>query len=210
MKMPDVNAEFARMGVATVYEASGRQGLVDIPLTQVIQGSRAAGPALPVMCGQDDNLMAHAVIEQIQPGDVIVLTMPNPAPYALIGDLLASQMKLKLAAAVVVDGAIRDCQDLIDIGFPVWARYVSVRGASNTRSGTIGEPAPLGGTTVRRGDILVLDRDGAVVVAKERQDEVLERARARLAKETSMRHKFDAGETTFDLLGMRGTVERPE
>src|SRR5690606_40703840 len=71
-----------------LYEASGRQGLVDVELTQLVPGSRVAGPALPVMCGQDDNLMVHACIERISPGDVVVVTMPEPAPVALVGELL--------------------------------------------------------------------------------------------------------------------------
>ena len=53
--------ELAELGSATVYEASGREGLVDLDLHQVIPGSRAAGPARIARCGQGDNLMVHAV-----------------------------------------------------------------------------------------------------------------------------------------------------
>lgn len=49
--------QFAAYGVATVYEAAGRQGLIDIPLIPLIPGTAVAGPALPAFCGQDDNLM---------------------------------------------------------------------------------------------------------------------------------------------------------
>ena len=86
---------FSELGVATVYEASGREGLIDIPLIQLLPGSRAVGPARTALCGQDDNLMVHAVIEQIQPGEVLVLSMPEPAPVALIGELLATQVKVR-------------------------------------------------------------------------------------------------------------------
>src|SRR5438034_5760838 len=72
--------ELARYGVATVYEAAGRTGLIDIPLIQLIPGSRVAGPARTVRCGQGDNLMVHAVLDQVQPGEVLVLTMPVPEP----------------------------------------------------------------------------------------------------------------------------------
>ena len=65
--------QFAHYGVATVYEAAGRAGLIDIPLFQIIPGSRVAGPARTVQCGQDDNLMVHAVLDQVQPGEVLVL-----------------------------------------------------------------------------------------------------------------------------------------
>src|SRR6202012_5249914 len=88
-----VYEELAGLGSATVYEGGGRRGYVDADLVQVIPGSRAAGPARTVRCGQDDNLMAHAVMAEVQPGEVIVLTMPTPRPIALIGELLATQAK---------------------------------------------------------------------------------------------------------------------
>ena len=73
-----VNAELARLGAATVYEASGRQGLVDAEFRQLVPGSRACGPARIARCGQDDNLMVHAVMAALQPGEVLVLVMPEP------------------------------------------------------------------------------------------------------------------------------------
>lgn len=85
--------ELARLGTATVYEASGREGLIDADLVQVVPDSRVAGPARTVRCGQDDNLMVHAVMERVRPGDVLVLTMPAPSPVALVGDLLATQAR---------------------------------------------------------------------------------------------------------------------
>ena len=205
--MSELLTELAELGVATVYEAAGRQGLLDLPLQQLLAGSRVAGPALPVMCGQGDNLMVHAAIEQIEPGDIVVLTMPEPAPVALVGDLLVTQMKLKGAAGLLVDASVRDVDELIELGLPVWTRFVRVRGASKNGVGTVGEAVTVGGETVRRGDIVVLDADGAVVVAKERSAEVLEKARARLAKEDGMRARFAAGEISYDIHGLRAVVE---
>src|SRR5690606_3488106 len=135
---PEAMSEWAQLGVATVYEASGRQGLVDVELTQLVPGSRVAGPALPVMCGQDDNLMVHACIERISPGDVVVVTMPEPAPVALVGELLATQMKLRGAAGLLVDASVRDFEELVALGMPVWTRWVRVRGAGKSAVGTVG------------------------------------------------------------------------
>ena len=107
MNVDDIN-RLSELGVATVYEASGREGLIDTPLIQLLPNSRAAGPARTALCGQDDNLMVHAVIEHIQPGEVLVLSMPEPAPIALIGELLATQVKARGAAAILVDASVRD------------------------------------------------------------------------------------------------------
>src|SRR5689334_19447786 len=116
---PEQLTQLREFGVATVYEASGREGLIDIPLTQIVPSSRAAGPARTVRCGQDDNLMVHAVIEQIQLGEVLVLTMPEPRPIALIGDLLVTQIKVRQAAGVLVDAAVRDVTELVELGLPI-------------------------------------------------------------------------------------------
>ncbi len=199
--------ELARLGSATVYEASGRHGLVDVDLVQVLPGSRAAGPARPVRCGQDDNLMVHAAMAAARPGDVLVLTMPIPAPVALIGDLLATQAKGRGVAAVVVDAAVRDVEELRELGLPVWARWVRVRGAAKDAPGTIDEPVVVGGAVIRAGDFLVLDADGAVVVAAERVGEVLEASRAREEKERVKRGRLQGGELSYDIDGLRERVE---
>ena len=115
-------AEFARLGSATVHEAGGRVGLIDLDLHQIVPGSRVAGPARPVRCGQDDNLMVHAAIAAAHPGDVLVLTMPEPRPVALIGDLLATQAQVHGVAGLLVDAAVRDVEELVELGLPIWAR----------------------------------------------------------------------------------------
>jgi 4-hydroxy-4-methyl-2-oxoglutarate aldolase len=200
-------SELAELGTATVYEASGREGLVDLDLHQLIPGSRAAGPARTVRCGQGDNLMVHAVMDRAQPGDVLVLTMPGPEPVALVGDLLVTQAKQRGVAALLVDAAVRDTEDLRELGVPIWARWIRVKGATKTEVGRIDEPVEVGGATIRPGDTVVLDADGAVVVRQERVDEVLAASRARLEQEAVKRAKLQAGELSYDLDNLRARVE---
>jgi 4-hydroxy-4-methyl-2-oxoglutarate aldolase len=200
--------ELAALGSATVYEAGGRRGCVDADLTQVVPGSRVAGPARTVRCGQDDNLMVHAVMAQLQAGEVIVLTMPEPRPVALVGDLLATQAKRQGAAAILVDASVRDIEELVELGLPIWARWVRVRGAAKATPGTIGEPVQVGGATIRQGDIVVLDADGVAIVEQERVDEVLAASRERVEREVVKRAKLQAGAVSYDLDGLRERVER--
>ncbi len=198
-----MNAEFARLGSATVYEASGRQGLVDAEFRQFPAGARACGPARIARCGQDDNLMVHAVMGSVQPGEVLVLTMPEPAPVALIGDLLATQAAVRKAAAVLVDGAIRDSEEL---PLPVWARWVRNRGATKDIRGELDVPVVVGGCEIRPGDLVVLDADGVTVVPIERAGEVLEASRAREAQEADKREKLQAGALSYELDGLDARV----
>jgi 4-hydroxy-4-methyl-2-oxoglutarate aldolase len=199
--------ELARLGSATVYEAGGRGGYVDADLHQAVPGSRAAGPARTVVCGQDDNLMVHAVMAEVQPGEVIVLTMPEPRPVALVGDLLATQAKRAGAAAILVDASIRDVEELAEMGLPIWARWVRVKGARKDIAGEINVPVTVAGATINPGDVLVLDADGVAVVPQERVAEVLEASLAREEKERVKRAKLRAGETSYELDGLRAVVE---
>jgi 4-hydroxy-4-methyl-2-oxoglutarate aldolase len=203
----DAISQLAQLGSATVYEAGGRRGYVDADLIQVVPGSRAAGPARTVRCGQDDNLMVHAVMAAVQPGEVIVLTMPEPRPVALVGDLLATQAKAQGAAAMLIDASVRDLEELRELGLPIWARWVRVRGAAKEVSGTIGEDVGVGGAQIRQGDIVVLDADGVAVVEHERVDDVLTAARERADREEVKRAKLRAGALSYELDGLRERVE---
>jgi 4-hydroxy-4-methyl-2-oxoglutarate aldolase len=199
--------ELARLGTATVYEAAGREGLIDLALQRIVPGSRAAGPARPVLCGQGDNLMVHAAIAYAHPGDVLVLTMPDPFPVALIGDLLATQALEQGVAALLVDGSVRDVEELVELGLPVWARWIRVRGAAKDTPGSIDEPVTVGGARIAAGDAIVLDADGAAVVAAARVEEVLEAALEREERERVKRAKLRAGGLSYDLDNLRERVE---
>jgi 4-hydroxy-4-methyl-2-oxoglutarate aldolase len=203
----DDHAELARLGTATVYEGGGRRGLIDAPLHQVVPGSRVAGPARTVRCAQNDNLMVHAAMAAVQPGEVLVLTMPVPEPVALVGDLIATQAKVHGAAAILVDAAVRDLEELVALGLPIWTRYVRVRGADKTDVGELDVPVEVAGTVIRPGDVVVLDVDGAVVVEHERVADVLAGALAREEAERVKRARLQEGELSYDLDGLRAIVE---
>jgi 4-hydroxy-4-methyl-2-oxoglutarate aldolase len=199
--------ECARLGVATIYEASGKEGLIDIALHQLVPHSRAAGPARTVRCSQDDNLMVHAAIERIQRGDIVVITMPEPRAVALVGDLLLTQIIAAGAAGVLVDAAVRDAEDLASMAVPVWSRFIRVRGAKKAIPGDLDLPVEVGGTTVSPGDLVVLDADGACAIRKERVEDVLAASRKRIETESRNRERYARGEHSYDINDLRKLVE---
>ena len=200
-------ARLAALGTATVYEAAGRQGLVDLPLMQIVPKSRVAGKARTVLCGQGDNVMVHACIEHIQPGDVVVLTQPESQAVALIGDLLVTQMLVAGAAGVLSNGSVRDVEELVALGLPIWTQFVRVRGATKREVGQLNIPVAMGGNIIYPGDIVVMDADGAITVRPMRLDEVLTKAEARAAQEESDRSRYKNGEQSYDLSDLRAVVE---
>ena len=200
-------ATFAQLGVATVHEAAGRTGIVDLPLTQVVPGTRVAGPARVALCAQGDNSMVHAVVAHARPGEILVLTSTEPAAIALVGDLLATQAQAQGVAGILVDGAVRDLDELAAIGLPIWARFVRAQGATKGEVGALDVPVVVGGAEIRPGDLVVMDCDGVVVLPSERVDVVLPLAVERAEREEAMRGRYAAGELSYDLNGLREIVE---
>ena len=205
---PDTLAELARLGSATVYEACGRRGYVDLDLHMTIPGARVAGPARTVMCGQSDNLMVHAVMAQVQPGEIIVITQPEPRPVAMVGDLLATQAEVHGAAGMLIDASVRDREDLAAMTIPIWARWIRVKGALKGTLGSIGEAVVVGGATIRQGDILVLDSDGVAVVEAERVEAVLAASLEREEKERVKRGRLRDGALSWEIDGLAEKFER--
>jgi 4-hydroxy-4-methyl-2-oxoglutarate aldolase len=206
VEMETTTRRFAELGVATVYEAASRLGLIDCELIQLLPGSRVAGPARTVACGQSDNLMVHAAIERIEAGDVVVLAMPDEEPVGLIGELLVTQIQRRGAAAILSNGAMRDVAELRRMGLPIWSRFVRAKGATKKAPGALDVPVTIGGIVVAPGDLVVLDADGATSVPAARLDEILEKAEARLRWEGAMRERLQAGELSFDIHGLREFV----
>jgi len=200
-------AELAALGVATVHEAAGRTGVVDLPLIRVVPGSRVAGPARTALCMPGDNTMVHALVAHARPGDVLVLTTAEPAPVAFVGDLLATQAQAQGVAGILVDGAVRDLDELAELGLPIWTRFVRAQGATKGEVGKLDVPVVVGGAEIRPGDLVVMDCDGAVVVPADRVDEMLPAARERAERETAVRQRYRDGDLSYDLQGLRALVE---
>lgn len=199
--------ELAAAGVATVYEAYGRRGLLDAEWTPLQPGRSTAGPARIARCGQGDNRAVHEVMTYLRPGEVLVLTMPQPEPVALFGDLLATQAAACGAAAVLVDAAVRDSADLARLEYGVWTRWRRARGATKEARGSVNVPVTVGGTRIAPGDMVVLDDDGVTAVAAADVQPAVEAVRQRIAKEDGLRERWAAGEFSYDAYGMREADE---
>ena len=132
--------------------------------------------------------MVHAVVAHANPGDVLVLTSTEPAPVALVGELLATQAQAQGVAGILVDGAVRDLDELVEIGLPIWTRFVRAQGATKGEVGKLDVPVVVGGAEIGPGDLVVMDCDGAMALPADRVDEVLP-----LALERAERERGDAG-----------------
>jgi 4-hydroxy-4-methyl-2-oxoglutarate aldolase len=197
------------LGTATVYEAQGAKGALDSGMKPIDPKVRLAGPALTVDARPADNLILHHAVLQAKPGDVLVVDAKGFMEAGPWGDVLTLQaMKLGIAG-LVINGCVRDANLIIDLGFPVFCRGLSIKGTGKNQPGKVNVPICIGDAVIRPGDIIVGDRDGLVVVAQDEVDMAIANSIAREEKEVQQRKAIEAGTSnTVELLNLGDTLKR--
>ncbi|MBC7330920.1 MAG: 4-carboxy-4-hydroxy-2-oxoadipate aldolase/oxaloacetate decarboxylase [Synergistetes bacterium] len=199
---------FSELSSATVYEASGRKGAVSNLIRPAYWGIKVCGTAVTVQCGPGDNLMLHKALEVAQEGDVIVAVTGGAYEYGYWGELMTVSALARGIAGLVIDGCIRDSEEIVKMEFPVFCRGFSIRGTTKEILGLINYPITLGGVVVNPGDIVLGDNDGIVIVKKEDAKDVLEKALKRVANEEKKREVLKTGVSSVDYNNLREVLDR--
>ncbi|QHC71550.1 methyltransferase [Rathayibacter sp. VKM Ac-2801] len=178
---------FAALPVANVGDSMDRLGVVDAAIRPVWRGARLAGPAFTVEVAGGDNAGIHEAIPQLSPGDVLVVNGHGVQDRALVGELIGERLRKAGCIGIVLDGALRDVDDLEEMGFPAFARSVSPAGPYRNGPYRLGVPVAIGSVVVSPGDLVLGDSDGLAVVPRDQAEAVLERAEAKHAAESETR-----------------------
>lgn len=178
-------AAFRDLSPTALADALTRDRIMDIGIRPLWpEMPRVAGPAYPVRCPPGDNLMLHAAIYRAAPGSVIVVEAGD-TDYAVAGGNVCAVAQQRGIAAFVVDGAIRDLDEVRTRRFPVFARGVIPIPGAKEAIGVLNGPVRCGGVLVSPGDIVIADEEGIVVVPADKQDAILSRAQARAARDAA-------------------------
>lgn len=206
---PDATATklLGELGVATVHEAQGRVGLMRPYMRPIYPTAKMSGPAVTVLSTPGDNIMIHAAVELCQPGDVLVVTTTSESTDGMFGELLATSLRARGVAGLIIDAGCRDVADLTSMQFPVWSKAVSAQGTVKATPGWVNIEVTCAGALVRPGDVIVADVDGVVVVPREDAAKVAQAGEERVKKEEKNRARLKAGDLGLDMYGLRAKLK---
>ncbi len=202
----EIRDAFLKVSTPNISDAMQRQGALHglVPHLQDLS-VRIAGPAVTVVTRDGDWAKPVEAIDRAGLGDVIVVDAGG-GTTAIWGELASWSAHGRGVAGVVIDGAARDIDDIVRLGFPVFSRHVSPNAGEPKGHGEIGVEVVVGGQRIRPGDWVVGDASGLVVVPRERASEIANRALDVLEHENRVREEIRRGST----LGKVQKLERWE
>lgn len=198
---PGLIARARALPSATVHEAGGRVGALPPAIKPMHPSMKLCGPAVTVHSPGGDNLWIHRALYVAKPGDVLVVYANEVHDYGYWGEIMSTAAQVRGLGGLVIAGGVRDIDLLERIGFPVFATGLCIRGTGKDHlaRGWVNHPVLMGDITVHAGDLVLGDRDGVVVIGRERAAEVVQAAEQREAKEADVLKRIAAGERTLEV-----------
>jgi 4-hydroxy-4-methyl-2-oxoglutarate aldolase len=183
----------SKFPVPNIGDVMERFRIMDPSIKPIASGMRVAGAAITVMVRPADNLMLHKAVELAAEGDVIVVDTGANTNNAVWGELMTLAALKKGIRGLIVDGAVRDPEEIKQTSFPVFARSMTGRGGYKDGPGEINFPISCGGVVVQPGDIVIGDENGVVVVPIDCAEEVLRLVNKKAESEVNRKEAIARG-----------------
>lgn len=197
---------FKGLPVANISDCMTRMTAGGPRLRPMHKGGYLAGPALTVKTRPGDNLMIHKALTLAQPGDVIVVDAGGDLTNSLFGEIMVATAVKIGVAGVVLNGAVRDSEEIGEGGFPLYAAGVTHRGPYKDGPGEINVPISIDGMVIHPGDLIVGDADGLLCVPFDDAENVLAATHRKMDAEKKMLADIAAGK--LDTAWIDATLRR--
>ncbi len=201
--MSDLFEKFLSIPTASIAFAQDDSGVVDPEIKPMWKPISLIGTALTIDTVPGDNLAVHVAISEAPKGSVIVLDTKYHKKNACVGDIIIRNSIKKGIAGFVTNGVMRDLKDCRELGLPIYATGICMRGPSKSdNEAIIGKSIIFGGVSIDNGDYIIGDDDGLVVVKKDKLEVVLKKAIERENIEKEIINRIDNGENTKDIFNL--------
>lgn len=194
--MENIACRYKKVPLGNICDANGKSGAMSHCIRPLDPKCKMAGYAYTVIGRPGDNVSIHKAMLEAPVGSVLVVDMEGFCSGGHFGEIMATACKAKGIEGLVIDGSIRDSEEIKQLGFPVFCRGICPNGTTKYSVGTTGAFAMCGGLLVRTGDMVVGGGDGVVVVPQEKALEVLCAAEAIMEKEERILLELSGGKTT--------------
>jgi 3-hexulose-6-phosphate synthase/6-phospho-3-hexuloisomerase len=192
---------FMLVSTPNISDAMHKQGALQ-GIRPITLGFHMVGRALTVHTIDGDWAKPIEAIDKAEKGWVLVIDVKK-GKTAVWGELATWSAKLKGVAGVVIDGAVRDYDDLLKIKFPIFSRYIVPNAGEPKGFGEIGAEIQCGSQTVRTGDWIIGDDSGVVVVPQEIAQEIANRALDVKESENRVREEIKSGGSLGSVLKLK-------
>ena len=195
-------AEWKEIPAAVASDCMGRSQAMAAEISPLAPSMRIVAQARTVNCMAADNSALHAAVGICEPGDVLVCNAQGYVNNAIFGGLMTRAATDAKVAGLVIDGSVRDSEEIIEAGFACFARGIVPRGPHKGFGGVIDGPIACGGVSVSPGDLILGDADGITVVPFGIVEQTLEAAKGILAKEARALASLDEGGSLAEVYGV--------
>ena len=201
--MTDILEKFSYLPPAAIAFGQGDKGVINPNIKPMWKPIKILGRAFTIKSKPGDNLAVHIAISEAPPGSVIALDVDNHKEHACVGDIIIRNCIARKFAGFVTNGVMRDLGVCRNLGLPIYATGVCIRGPSKVDKGIIGGRITLGGVNIDSGDYIIGDDDGLVVVRPDNVESVLSRAIDKEKSEDNTIERISKGENTIDIFKLK-------
>lgn len=198
---PEIVEAFKHIPASNTADVMGRSCAMHprIHLVSSPQAQMTAGPAYTVKARAGDNLALHAALGRCSEGDVLVVSNEEDNTRAILGEIMMAYLYYtKKIAGIVIDGPIRDIDEISKWDFPVYCTGTTPGGPYKDGPGEVNVPIACGGVSVNPGDIILGDPDGVIVIPRKDAAKILKAAKEFMAADGAKLEKAKNGTQNRD------------